>query len=383
MTSLPFHQRGEYATLDLLDEHDAPWIAALIDEIEAAIGRPWRELLERIARLPVRAAPARRAAVLQALRKMLGGRERAALKAAAVRQHLLGRSALDGETRAGRLGAVAAVLATTAEQIELAMWADLPAERAVVMPSGRPSERAVAAAANLQIVQRALLRCHDLRIELTGNARTIARTAAVRGLLATATARGEAVDLEISGPLAMFHRTTVYGRALGSIVPHLAWCERFVLHARCDFGRGPAALRIEPPILLPPSQPPKRYDSALEARFSRELSRRAPRWRILREPSAIDAGGRLAFPDFMLEHREASDRRWWLEIVGFWTSDYLHHKLATYRAARLPRVILCIDAKRTVEARDLPADARIIRYVKRIPVEQVLAIIDGETAREP
>ena len=377
VTSLPVRQHGERASLDLLDEHDAPWISALIDEVEAALGRPWRELLERIARLPVRTAPARRAAALDALRRMLSGRERGALEAADVRQRLLGRSALDRDSRDARLAAVAAALATTVEQLELAMWADLPAERSLVMPRGRPTALAVAAAANLSIIQRALMRCHELRLQVSGNARAIARTAAVRGLLATARARGHAVDLEISGPLAMFHRTTVYGRALASIVPHLAWCERFVVDARCDFGRGPAVLRLQPPILLPPAAEPSRYDSALEARFAREMSRLAPRWRVAREPEPIDADGRLAFPDFLLEHRDDSARRWWLEIVGFWTSDYLRHKLATYRAARLPRVILCIDAKRTVDERDLPSDARIIRFTKSIPAEQVLAIIEA------
>lgn len=378
MTAIPFRQHDEQATLHLLDDTDAPWIAALIDEIEAAVGRPWRELLERLARLPARTSAARAAAVLQALRNTLGGRERAALRAADVRRRLLGRSAVDPGLRADRLAAVASALAVPVEQVELVLWADSPGERAVVMPHGRPSERAIAAAANLAILQRALLKCHALRLQVSGNARAIVRVAAVRGLLATARTRGDSVELEISGPLALFHRTTVYGRALGSIVPHLAWCERFVLEARCDFGRGPAALRIGPPILLPPSRAPTRYDSAVEAGFARDMARHAPHWRVIREPSAIEAGRHLAFPDFLLEHREAPDQRWWLEIVGFWTSDYLAHKLATYRAARLPRVILCIDARRAIDDRSLPVDARIVRFTRRVPVDQVRAIIDRD-----
>lgn len=380
MTSLPVHQEGEHSTLDLLDLLDAPWIAALIDEVEAAIGRPWRELLERIARLPVRTAAARRTAAIRALRGLLSGRERGALVAANVRAHLLGRPSLDAATRQARLEATATAFSVTAPEIELALWADLPAERAVVMPRGRPTEAAVAAAANLALIQRALSRCHQLRLSLTGNARAIVGTATVRGLLATARARGPHIDLDISGPLALFHRTTVYGRALGSLVPHLAWCERFVLEARCDLGRGPVRLRLQPPILLPPGPPPRRHDSAIEARFAREMSRHAPQWRVLREPSPVDAEGNLAFPDFLLEHREAADRRWWLEIVGFWTSDYLRSKLATYRAARLPRVILCIDGRRGVDASELPIDAHVIRYARSIPVDAVLAIIEGSRA---
>jgi uncharacterized protein len=376
--SLPLRQHGERVTLELLDEHDVPWIDALVDEVEAALGRPWRELLERIARLPVRAAPARRAAAIEAVRRVLSGGERGAIKAADVRQRLLGRSALDRHERDARVAAVASALRTTVDQIEVAMWADLPTERAVLMPHGRPTPLAVAAAANLSMIQRALMRCHQLRLQVSGNARSIARTATVRGLLATARARGQAVDLDISGPLALFHRTTVYGRALGSIVPHLAWCERFVLDARCDFGRGPAILRLQPPLLLPQARAPKRYDSALEARFARDMAKLAAHWRVIREPEPIDAGTHLAFPDFLLEHREQCDRRWWVELVGFWTADYLSNKLATYRAARLPRVILCIDAKRTVAERDLPTGAHVVWFTKSISVEEILAIIDAD-----
>jgi len=37
--------------------------------------------------------------------------------------------------------------------------------------------------------------------------------------------------LDISGPLALFHHTEVYGRGLVSLVPRLAWCDEFELTA--------------------------------------------------------------------------------------------------------------------------------------------------------
>lgn len=374
--ALPVRQHDGVAALDLLDELDTPWITALIDEVEAAIGRPWGELLERLARLPSRTKSGRQAAAIAALRGLLSGRARGGPQPATVRERLLGRPALEPEDRRRRLMTVAAALTTSVDELEQAMWADLPAERAVTMPRDRPTAVAVAGAANLALVQRALLRCHELRLALTGNARAIARAAAVRGLMSTAHSQGTRIELQISGPLALFHRTTIYGRVLGSLVPHLAWCERFVLDARCDLGRGEVTLRIQPPILLPPGPAPKPYDSALEARFARDMRRHAPGWRVVREPSPVDAGGRLAFPDFLLIHRDDDERRWWLEIVGFWTQEYLEHKLATYRAARLQRVILCIDAARDVEPHALPTAARVVRFDRAVPIDQVLAIIE-------
>lgn len=102
-----------------------------------------------------------------------------------------------------------------------------------------------------------------------------------------------------------------------------------------------------------------------------DFARHAPAWRAIREPAAVAAGDHLLFPDFLLEHRDDPTRRWWVEILGFWTSDYLAH----YREAQLPNVILCIDAERAVAADELPPDARIVRFRRRIEVEHVLAII--------
>jgi predicted nuclease of restriction endonuclease-like RecB superfamily len=380
VTALPLQQREGIATLALLGEHDVPWISAIIDEVEAAVGRSWRELLERIAALPTRAAPARHAAVIAALRHGLHGRQTGSIKASDVRRHLFGNPALDSVSRTERLAAVASALSTTMEHVELAMWADLPAQRIVTIPAGRPDPVAVAADANLSLIQRALMRCYSVRLGITGNARVIAGSAALRGLLMTAHSHGDAVELTISGPLALFHRTTVYGRALGSIAAHLVWCERFVLEAECEVHQQPALLRITQPVLLPPRKVPNRYDSKLEARFAREFCKQAPDWRLLREPTPIDSNGRLAFPDFLIEHREQPDRRWWIEIIGFWTADYVQQKLATYRAARLPNVILCIDASRSVDQCDLPSDARIVRFHKSVPVEAILAIVN-QTSR--
>jgi predicted nuclease of restriction endonuclease-like RecB superfamily len=296
--------RDGIATLALLDENDFPWIAALIDEMEAAIGRPWRELLERIACLPSRSGPARQAAVIQALRSSISGRQAGELRASAIRRELFGKVAQDQSARTDRLAAAAAVFATTVEQIEIAMWADLPAERIVVMPAARPTAMSVAAAANLSMIRRALMRCHSVRLRLTGNARAIARCVALRGLLMTAHSKGNVIELAVSGPLALFHRTTVYGRAMGSFVAQLAWCERFVLEADCELQDQPTLLRIVQPVLLPNSEAPTRYDSALEARFARDFVKHAPKWRLLREPTPVDVEGRLAFPDFLVEHRD-------------------------------------------------------------------------------
>ena len=109
MKAVPVRQDRERLVLQLLDERDTPWIAALLDELELAVGRPWLELLERIERLPARSSSARRAAVLSALRGLLGGRERGPVSAKQVRRALFGVAAPGDDVRDQRIEGRAAL----------------------------------------------------------------------------------------------------------------------------------------------------------------------------------------------------------------------------------------------------------------------------------
>jgi predicted nuclease of restriction endonuclease-like RecB superfamily len=95
----------------------------------------------------------------------------------------------------------------------------------------------------------------------------------------------------------------------------------------------------------------------------------------VREPQPVEAQGAWLFPDFELVHRHDRARRFLLEIVGFWTPEYLADKLRRFRAAGLERVILCVDARRRCSEADLPVGAKVVRYKRRIDPCDVLAIL--------
>ena len=92
----------------------------------------------------------------------------------------------------------------------------------------------------------------------------------------------------------------------------------------------------------------------------------------MREPEPVPVGSTLIFPDFALQHRTDAARRWLLEIVGFWTPDYVANKLALYRRARLPNLILCIDDHRNCAEADLPSAALVVRFRRRVDAAAVL-----------
>jgi len=241
------------------------------------------------------------------------------------------------------------------EALRDALFADLPGERLAFPPASLdPGELALRA--NLLLAQALLARAFRVDISIEGNARAVVRHASLRGLICSVTPglAGEGARLEVSGPFALFRRTLLYGPALGSLLPVLAWTRRFRLDADCEL-RGRAAtvtLASGDPIF--PSAEPRRFDSQVEERFARDFGRAAPGWTVVREPEPIQAGGHLVFPDFAVHRRHEPGARWLVEIVGFWTAEYLAAKLERLRDARIANLVLCIDEERNVGASGLP-----------------------------
>ena len=213
---------------------------------------------------------------------------------------------------------------------------------------------------------------------MEGNARAVVRYAKLRGLICRVSRSDETggAVIEISGPYALFRHTLVYGRALGDTLPLLAWCRRFRLRSRVVLRGRQRIFRLASGDPIFPSAEPRRHDSHVEERFAREFQKLAPAWDAIREPEPVEAGGSLIFPDFALQHRDDRARRWLLEIVGFWTPDYLARKLAQYRAASIANLILCIDANRCCQDGDLPPQAHVVRYRRHVDAAEVLRIVD-------
>src|SRR5256885_12615646 len=65
-----------------------------------------------------------------------------------------------------------------------------------------------------------------------------------------------------------------------------------------------------------------------------------------------------------------------LQLVGFWTPDYVARKLPRYRSVHVSRLVLRIDEGRNCAEADLPPGVRVIRYRRRVDVAAVLRAIE-------
>ena len=375
---LSYSAVGALVVPRFLGEHDQPWLRALLDEHERFVGRPQRELDARLREpLAFESPPTRRKHAIQVLAKLRRGRDRrVAIPPRRARALVFAEAARTEKPRATLLSSVAATLGVTADELQDSLFADLPGERLIApLPSVSPAELALRT--NLALVQALLSRATSVRIEAEGNSRALVRHAKWRGLICTVASRSGAggAVLDLSGPFALFRHTRLYGRALGELVPLLPWCRRFHLVGNCVLEGRQLALELRPGDPIFPAVEPRRYDSRLEEHFARDFRRLAPAWDVVREPEPVPVGSMLIFPDFALQHRTDAARRWLLEIVGFWTPDYVANKLALYRRARLPNLILCIDDHRNCAEADLPSAALVVRFRRRVDAAAVLRCV--------
>jgi hypothetical protein len=275
------------------------------------------------------------------------------------------------------LSTVAASLGVTVADLRESLFADLPGERLVSAPGQPVSAAELALRSNLALVQGLLFHATAVGVEAEGNTRALVRHAKLRGLICTVVegAMPSGASLDISGPFALFRNTRLYGRALGELIPLLAWCPRFRMQAQCVVDGRRLILQLATGDPIFPASAPRQYDSRIEERFAREFRRLAPEWDVVREPEPIAADHTLIFPDFALQRRSDPGRRWLLEIVGFWTPDYVARKLALYRTARISNLILCIDEARNCAEADLPLGALVVRFRRRVDPAAVLRAI--------
>ena len=389
---IPFRIVDERVLPAYLDARDVPWLRVLIEEVDRFRARPVRELLERLRQpLPCATPPFKLRAAVAVMLRLWKGELCAKVPPDKARELLFCAAAAQNESdRGAAFDAASHALGAAPADIERALFADLPGEKLVCAPANIPSPSDLALRTNQLILRSLLFHARRVRIKAEGATRPLVRQAKLRGLLCSVT-DGTPPILDVSGPFTVFRHTLLYGRALGELVQFLPHCAHFKLRADCVLRGQVAILDVQSGDPFFPAEEPKAFDSKLEERFARDLKRAAPDWDLVREPDPVPAGDTLIFPDFLLRHRLCPQRRFFVEILGFWSADYLVRKLALLRAAGLGNLILCLDESRGDELLPpalLPNEARIVRFRRRIDPRQVLAAAGEEipterTAKDP
>jgi predicted nuclease of restriction endonuclease-like RecB superfamily len=285
--------------------------------------------------------------------------------------------------RARVLFEVATRLGVTPEEVERNLYADVSAEQILKPTRQRITVAELVERYNLSLAQGLLLRAEDLRVTAEGNIKAVIRFAKLQRLLCQVDIPpGGGMRIVLSGPLSLFHRTTKYGRAMAAWLPVLVRTPKWRLRARCVIqGRRLTwnASYLDP--IGTTHAPLRRFDSLLEERFFRDLQRAAPEeLKVLREADPVQIGSRILCPDFTLVDQRRPGLRVPVEVVGFWTPDYLRAKREAIQS--LPdktRWLLCVDES-LAATRDGAlslgcSGAHVFWFRKRIKVDDFLAFL--------
>jgi predicted nuclease of restriction endonuclease-like RecB superfamily len=341
--------------LAVLDEGDLGWIAEAIDLLEQHLGKPWRAVHEAFDDLP--SSRRQLAAVRGALARVTGSAGKLTAMARRVREAVLGAPALDDGARDARITVAAQVLGVVAGDIDSLLFMDLRGERPIAFPNGRPNELEIAKIANVILIQRALRRAQRLTLTLIGDDGIVFRAALARGLLVTASCTESSTTLDLVGPLALFSRTGVYGRALGQLVPLLS----AAVHWQLELEAPGWSQAVAAPVLLPVA-PTDRAGTYRPRKLARQVEELDPELRAVIGPAPLTVRSSLVCPDLAFD---GDGVRRYVELVGFWTAESLRAKLALYTEAGVS-ILLCIDNARGCGDDETIDDPRIVRYDRNV-----------------
>jgi len=224
---------------------------------------------------------------------------------------------------------------------------------------------------NLSMVQTLLFKALRLEVRLESDGAGVKRLLrAVKrlGLLYIAEKCGSGVLLSIDGPASLLRQTRRYGTRLAKLVPYVMEAGRWALRAEVE--RGSRVLLFELDArsshLFPPRAEVEEeplFDSELERRFYRSLSALVPEWVVRREPEPLVVGNKIFIPDFSVTY---NGRKVYIEVVGFWTKEYLERKLQKLRELKDVKIVVAVDEELACSSfTGLPHEVVLFRRVLR------------------
>lgn len=319
----------------------------------------------------------------------------------------------DGERRS-IMDEVASRLKIDRAFVEEIMWSDL--EENLIMQEFRPiSPEELVGEYNLALIQGMLLNCTRMECSVSQGTewKILLRDVKRLGLMYMLDEHRGIVDRHehhlpssivciIDGPASIFKLTDRYGAAMARLLPTLLkaegwWFKAWIVRK----GMGVGARRVyelefsskdarEMGIALMHSRVEgytdelssrsNVYDSSIEERFATFFNQYGTGWRLVREPEPIVVSGHAFIPDFVLEKY---GKRIYVEIVGFWTKDYIEKKVQKLIQMKKSRgmdseMILLVNKElvcsEPIHMEHLSRFARLVMYDgKKIPMKQIIA----------
>jgi len=119
------------------------------------------------------------------------------------------------------------------------------------------------------------------------------------------------------------------------------------------------------------------FDSSLEESFYRKFTSLPQNdWQIERESEIIDLGDTVLIPDFTFTH--TSGKKAHLELVGFWTPEYIQKKFEKLQRAKVRNLIVALGPSLNCSRESLTKlkHAHIVFFKGKIKATEVQSVLE-------
>jgi len=258
-------------------------------------------------------------------------------------------------------------------QIDRELFADVIEFHRLERFAGYTDAKALLARYNVAQVQAALFDAVSMTVWAADDFKTILRYAKLARLMHTISHTGEGrYRLRFDGPASVLRQTRRYGAAMARFLPALIACRRWRMHAVIRTRRRGFNVRLDLSAddgLNSHLPPPEEFDSQVEEAFADKWGAgRRDGWLLHREGEILHRGQKVFVPDFVFRHDDG--RVVLMEVVGFWTPEYIQAKLQTLRTFEDQRILLAVADPASKAMSELPAE--VIRYKTALRVNDVL-----------
>jgi len=267
---------------------------------------------------------------------------------------------------------VAGKLAIEPDGLEQALWADHEGNL-VIKEFQAMAPEDLLRQYNLSLAQTLLFRATGMEIQIEDNYQPVFRKIKQLGLICSV--RDGTISLE--GPLSLFKLTEKYGSAFAKLLPVImasaGWSVRAGISRKTFQGKRIYDFTLDHTCgsILGTELGTAEigFDSAIEKEFY-QLGFKG--WTVRREPTVLKAGQYAFIPDFSLERNGI---RIYVEIIGFWTPEYLKHKIQKLNDLQeRESMILLVDRNLACTGSEFLAD-NLLFYDKKIPHLEIIKIL--------
>ncbi len=249
------------------------------------------------------------------------------------------------ENRRKILEIVASKMALAVEAIEEDFYSDLDGEL-VLEKFVAPSVLELLGEYNLGLTQTLLFDATELSFTASGNWQDLFHAIKKFGLIYEVY-KENGLWVKIDGPGSLFKLTRRYGVGIAKLLPIIVANSEWTVMAKVlwRFTNEICDLKLESQkhaaLLKKQRLPTLTYDSSIEEDFASKFQALTTGWALKREPEPVTAGKNVIIPDFSLEK---SGIKIYLEIVGFWTEEYLLRKIEKLKQVEVKMLLLVNEA---------------------------------------